>query len=204
MSARQPQHRVRLPSLGPAGDRCESGRRLWPPHRRDALDPALATRFSYDGVFGTVLNRFFLQAALGHPLTVYGTGGQTPGSSTSSTPPSAFAWRPRTPPTRASSGSSTSSPSRCRSPNWRTRRRGLSRTLLDRSGRKPAGGARYSPLPGRPHRVDRIGLGPHLLTDTLIDSLFSVVERHRHRVNLEAIRPTVQWRSTASELVGTP
>ena len=37
-------------------------------------------RFDYDDVFGTVLNRFFcVQAATGHPLTVYGTGGQTRG-----------------------------------------------------------------------------------------------------------------------------
>ena len=38
-----------------------------------ALSPALANRFDYDHIFGTVLNRFCVQAALGHPLTVYGT-----------------------------------------------------------------------------------------------------------------------------------
>jgi UDP-sulfoquinovose synthase len=42
-----------------------------------ALAPALANRYDYDHVFGTVLNRFCVQAALGHPLTVYGAGGQT-------------------------------------------------------------------------------------------------------------------------------
>lgn len=36
----------------------------------------LVNRFDYDGVYGTVLNRFITQAATGHPLTVYGTGGQ--------------------------------------------------------------------------------------------------------------------------------
>ncbi len=44
-----------------------------------ARDPRLATRFDYDAVFGTVLNRFVIQAALGQPLTVYGEGGQTRG-----------------------------------------------------------------------------------------------------------------------------
>ena len=34
-------------------------------------------RFDYDGDYGTVLNRFLMQAAIGHPLTVHGTGGQT-------------------------------------------------------------------------------------------------------------------------------
>ncbi len=42
-----------------------------------ALDPELINRFDYDGDYGTVLNRFLMQAAVGHPLTVYGTGGQT-------------------------------------------------------------------------------------------------------------------------------
>ena len=40
------------------------------------LDPRLVNRFDYDGEYGTVLNRFLMQAAIGHPLTVHGTGGQ--------------------------------------------------------------------------------------------------------------------------------
>jgi UDP-sulfoquinovose synthase len=43
------------------------------------LDDRLLTRFDYDEQFGTALNRFCLQAAIGHPLTVYGSGGQTRG-----------------------------------------------------------------------------------------------------------------------------
>ncbi|MGH2982294.1 MAG: NAD-dependent epimerase/dehydratase family protein [Solirubrobacterales bacterium] len=44
-----------------------------------ARDPRLSTRFDYDETFGTVLNRFCVQAVIGHPLTVYGKGGQTRG-----------------------------------------------------------------------------------------------------------------------------
>ncbi len=40
-------------------------------------DARLINRFDYDGDYGTVLNRFLMQAAIGHPLTVHGTGGQT-------------------------------------------------------------------------------------------------------------------------------
>jgi UDP-sulfoquinovose synthase len=40
-------------------------------------DPRLVNRFDYDGDYGTVLNRFLMQAAIGHPLTVHGSGGQT-------------------------------------------------------------------------------------------------------------------------------
>ncbi len=42
-----------------------------------AIDERLINRFDYDGDYGTVLNRFIMQAAIGHPLTVHGIGGQT-------------------------------------------------------------------------------------------------------------------------------
>jgi len=41
------------------------------------IDEVLINRLDYDGVFGTALNRFCIQAAINHPLTVYGSGGQT-------------------------------------------------------------------------------------------------------------------------------
>ena len=43
------------------------------------MDELLINRLDYDGVFGTALNRFCIQATVGHPLTVYGKGGQTRG-----------------------------------------------------------------------------------------------------------------------------
>jgi len=51
---------------------------VWGTNTQEAmLDERLINRFDYDGDYGTVLNRFLMQAAVGHPLTVYGTGGQT-------------------------------------------------------------------------------------------------------------------------------
>ena len=44
---------------------------------RPGIDERLINRFDYDGDYGTVLNRFLMQAAIGYPLTVHGTGGQT-------------------------------------------------------------------------------------------------------------------------------
>lgn len=41
------------------------------------MDEVLINRFDYDGDYGTVLNRFLMQAAIQHPMTIYGTGGQT-------------------------------------------------------------------------------------------------------------------------------
>lgn len=53
---------------------------VWGTQTEDTkLDDRLVNRFDYDGDYGTVLNRFLMQAALGYPLTVHGTGGQTRG-----------------------------------------------------------------------------------------------------------------------------
>jgi len=51
---------------------------VWGTHTAETkLDEKLINRFDYDGDYGTVLNRFLMQAAIGYPLTVHGTGGQT-------------------------------------------------------------------------------------------------------------------------------
>ncbi|UUP16309.1 NAD-dependent epimerase/dehydratase family protein [Nitratireductor thuwali] len=51
---------------------------VWGTHTRETrLHDQLINRFDYDGDYGTVLNRFLIQAAIGYPLTVHGTGGQT-------------------------------------------------------------------------------------------------------------------------------
>jgi UDP-sulfoquinovose synthase len=51
---------------------------VWGTNNRETLlHPKLVNRFDYDGDYGTVLNRFVVQAAIGEPLTVHGTGGQT-------------------------------------------------------------------------------------------------------------------------------
>ena len=51
---------------------------VWGTHTAETmLDERLINRFDYDGDYGTVLNRFLMQAAVGYPLTVHGTGGQT-------------------------------------------------------------------------------------------------------------------------------
>jgi len=53
---------------------------VWGTNTADCfLDDRLINRFDYDGDYGTVLNRFLVQAAVGHPLTVHGRGGQTRG-----------------------------------------------------------------------------------------------------------------------------
>jgi len=45
-------------------------------------------------------------------------------------------------------------------------------------------------------RLLELGLKPHLLSETLIESLFRVIEENKHRVNWDAIKPSVNWRHT--------
>jgi UDP-sulfoquinovose synthase len=47
-------------------------------------------------------------------------------------------------------------------------------------------------------KLVELGLEPHLLSGTLIESLFEITKRYAHRVRPEALRPTVNWRSPSS------
>jgi UDP-sulfoquinovose synthase len=53
-------------------------------------------------------------------------------------------------------------------------------------------------------RLLDLGLVPHLLTETLLSSLFGIVSRHSDRINMSAILPEVRWRETANRLVAQP
>jgi UDP-sulfoquinovose synthase len=162
-------------------------------------DPRLATRFDYDAIFGTVLNRFVVQAVLGHPLTVYGTGQQTRGlidirdtveciRLACENPAAAGEFRVFNQMTEAMSIEE------------------IAKTVAECYAGPSA--IEYLDNP----RVEQeshyynvvhtglvdLGLRPHHLADTLIESLFTIVERHRHRANLDAMRPTINWRQSSS------
>nr|WP_254305972.1 NAD-dependent epimerase/dehydratase family protein [Sphingopyxis sp. BSNA05] len=82
--------------------------------------PALVNRFDYDGEYGTVLNRFLVESAVGHPLTVHGTGGQTRASSIFRIRFAVSNWRSiirRQPAARSRSSTRLLKP--CGSRNWR-------------------------------------------------------------------------------------
>ena len=143
-----------------------------------------------------------IQAVLGHPLTVYGTGGQIRGLINLVDTVECIRISAENPAERrASSGCSTSSPSRCR------------------CARSPRPSSVAYPGPCTVEQIDNprvesedhyyraahtrlldLGLVPHLLNETLIDSMFAVVERNKSRVQANAIRPTVRWRDTSSDL----
>ncbi len=166
-----------------------------------SLDPALATRFDYDHVFGTVVNRMVIQAVLGHPLTVYGSGGQTRGLINLVDTVECIRLSCEHPAQRGE----------FRVFNQFTEQMSVLEIAETVASAYP-GNCEIELLEDPRVEADAhyyraahtglldLGLVPHLLTETLIDSMFAVVKRHRGAVNLDAIRPTVRWRATASEL----
>ncbi len=167
-------------------------------------DPRLATRFDYDQIYGTALNRFCVQAAAGYPLTVYGKGGQTRGyinvrdtirciELVALSEPKAGDYRVFNQITEQFSLNE------------------LADTVMKQSQKR---GLRvdvnYLPNP----RVEQeqhyykathtglleLGLEPHLLSDTVLESLMKLALEYRDRIDPHLIAPTVNWRSTTNKV----
>lgn len=164
-----------------------------------AQDPRLATRFDYDSVFGTVLNRFIIQAVIGHPLTVYGSGGQTRGLIDIRDTAACVRLASENP----------ADPGEFRVFNQMTESKSVAE-LAKTVAQTYAKDAQIEFLDNPRVEADThyynvkhtalvdLGLEPHLLADTLIESLFGIVEQHSDRIDERALRPTVDWRATAS------
>jgi UDP-sulfoquinovose synthase len=166
-----------------------------------ALDDRLATRFDYDAVFGTVLNRFVIQAVTGQPLTVYGDGSQTRGLIEIRDTVRCIQLA-------------------CENPAERGEFRVFNQMTQSMSITQIAETiASVSPDPVKIEHLENprveaenhhynvvhtglveLGLEPHLLSDTLIDSLFEITKRYAHRARPEAMLPTINWRQTASKI----
>jgi len=167
-------------------------------------DPRLATRFDYDSVFGTVLNRFAIQAVLGHPLTVYGGGGQTRGlidirdtaeciRIACENPARAGEFRVFNQMTQSLSVEQIAKTVAAAYPG------AVEVEYLD-NPRVEAEDHYYNPVHTS---LERLGLKPRLLSDTLIESLFEVVERNKDRIDPSALRPAVQWRRPSNPVSAT-
>jgi len=162
-------------------------------------DSRLATRFDYDSVFGTVLNRFIIQAVAGHPLTVYGSGGQTRGLIDIRDTAACVQLASENP----------AEPGEFRVFNQMTESKSvaeLAKTVAQTYAKdaqiefldNPRVEADTHYYNVKHTRLVELGLQPHLLADTLIESLFGIVEQHKNRIDERALLPTVNWRATAS------
>src|SRR5580704_2166886 len=166
------------------------------------VHPLLATRFDYDGVFGTVLNRFCVQAVMGHPLTVYGAGGQTRGMLHIRDTLACVTLALENP---ADQGEFRVFNQFTESFSVRDMAE-----MVKAASSKPVEIAVGLANPRVEHeehyfnaantKLLDLGLQPHLLTRDVIAGMLNLVEIHRSRVDVRAIAPTVQWRSSASTL----
>jgi UDP-sulfoquinovose synthase len=167
------------------------------------LDERLVTRFDYDELFGTALNRFCLQAVIGHPLTAYGKGGQTRGYLNILDTLQCVELAVLNPAARG---------------EYRVFNQFTEQFSINELAEIVRQAALHHGLTVEPVHIENprveleehyynaahtklldLGLRPHLLSETLIESMFSVMERYKHRVIPDRIDPRTRWRGILRE-----
>jgi UDP-sulfoquinovose synthase len=168
-----------------------------------ALSEELVNRFDYDDVFGTVLNRFCAQVAIGQPLTVYGKGGQTRGFLDIRDTVRCVELACQHP---ANKGE-------CRVYNQFTEQFSVLDLALkvQTAGKHLGLQVELDHLPdprveaeahyynAKHSKLIDLGLQPHLLSDSLLDSLVNIAIQYRDRVDASLMMPTVNWRQPKNE-----
>ncbi len=166
---------------------------------QSSRDERLINRFDYEDIFGTALNRFCIQAAIGHPLTVYGKGGQTRGFLDIRDTVRCVELAVENPPSRGE----------FRVFNQFTEQFSvleLAQMVVEASGKLGLEASiEHLPNPrvekeehyyrARHTALMELGLEPHYLSEALLDSLLNVAIEHRDRVDVEHVMPSVNWRS---------
>ncbi len=162
------------------------------------MDELLINRLDYDGVFGTALNRFCIQAAIAHPLTVYGQGGQTRGFLDIRDTVRCIELAIANP---AQSGE-------FRVFNQFTEQFSVGdlALMVKKAGNAIGLNVEINHLDNP--RVEKeehyfnakntnllsLGLQPHFLSEALLDSLLNFAVKYQHRVDKTQILPKVSWR----------
>jgi UDP-sulfoquinovose synthase len=175
-----------------------------------AADERLITRFDYDEYFGTVLNRFCVQAVIGHPLTVYGEGGQTRGflnirdtlqcvELAASNPAELGEFRVFNQFTEQFSVADLAELVQRSAAE-------LGYEVTIRSYPNPRIEAEQHYYNAANTKLIDLGLKPHLLGQELVRSMLKIIERHKGRVIERAILPRTQWKpgELQGEVEGAP
>ncbi len=169
------------------------------------LDEALINRFDYDDVFGTVLNRFCIQAAAGHPLTVYGKGGQTRGfldirdtvrciEIACLNPANAGECRVFNQFTEQFSVLELAE--MVKAAAWKL---GMRVTIEHLPGPRVESEEHY--YNAKHSKLIDLGLQPHYLSDSLLDSLMNIAVRYQDRIDTSLFLPQVQWRNARNQRI---
>ena len=156
-------------------------------------DDDLVNRFDYDGDYGTVLNRFLMQAAVGHPLTIYGTGGQTRAFIHIRDTVRCIQLAIENPPPPGA---------RVEIFNQATETHTLVE-LAHKVARLTGADIRFYSNPRkeqaentlriRNRKFLELGLDPTTLDDGLMGEIVEVAERHKHRCDRSKILPSSRW-----------
>src|SRR5258707_5394308 len=168
-----------------------------------ALDEALINRFDYDDVFGTVLNRFCVQAAIGQPPTVYRKGGQTRGFLDIRDTVRCVELACHNPAARHE----------CRVYNQFTEQFSVLNLahLAEAAAKKMGITAEIDHIPdprveaeqhyynAKHSKLIDLGLQPHHLSDSLLDSLINISLKYHDRVDASLMLPQVNWREPKNE-----
>src|SRR5271169_2135485 len=168
-----------------------------------SMDEALINRFDYDDVFGTVLNRFCIQAAIGQPLTVYGKGGQTRGFLDIRDTVRCIEIACENPAARGE----------CRVYNQFTEQFSVGELakMTVAAGKKlglnvevdhlqdPRVEAEEHYYNAKHSKLIDLGLKPHLLSDSLLDSLMNIAVKYRDRADASLMLPQVNWREPRND-----
>jgi UDP-sulfoquinovose synthase len=167
------------------------------------LDEPLINRFDYDEVFGTVLNRFCAQAAIGMPLSVYGKGGQTRGFLDIRDTVRCIELACLHP----------AKPGEFRVFNQFTEQFSvlelaeMVKSVAGQMGVKveidhvpdPRVEAESHYYNAKHSKLADLGLEPHLLSESLVDSLINIAVRYRDRIDPSVFAPQVNWRAGKNE-----
>jgi UDP-sulfoquinovose synthase len=173
-----------------------------------SMSEALINRFDYDEVFGTVLNRFCVQAAIGQPLTVYGKGGQTRGFLDIRDTVRCIEIACMNPAARGE----------CRVYNQFTEQFSVLQLahMVQDAGKKLGLTVKVDHLPdprveaeehyynAKHSKLIELGLQPHLLSNSLIDSLMNLAMKYRDRVDANVMMPRINWRQPSSRTERRP
>jgi UDP-sulfoquinovose synthase len=173
-----------------------------------ALDRSLVNRFDYDEVFGTALNRFCVQAAIGHPLTVYGKGGQTRGFLDIRDTVRCVELACLHPAQRGE----------FRVFNQFTEQFSVLELarMVQVAGKKLAMNVSIDHLPdprvelqehyynAKHTKLMDLGLKPHLLSESLLDSLLNIAVDFREKVDATLLLPRINWRKSRNDRKANP
>jgi len=168
-----------------------------------AMDEALINRFDYDEVFGTVLNRFCVQAAIGHPLTVYGQGGQTRGFLDIQDTVRCIELACLEPAKRGE----------CRVFNQFTEQFSVLELahMVQAAGKDLGLRVHVEHIPDPRVELEQhyynakhsklldLGLQPHYLSEALLDSLMNIAVRYRDRADASILMPRIDWRNSTND-----